>query len=178
MAGFLTAIKEFSREIHTGGDQKVKDTVREIEMETFNVVYDFRSSDGVMSVVCHDKKDDPRIVRGALGIILNGFLKKYGAEIKNWAGDVSKFAEFGEVMDDVLKGGKIAEVYPKLKKKLTPLTVKLGMINDSQYKIASKCDGRKTYLEIADDLHVELEAIYTAMAKLRDLGLVEEKTAE
>jgi len=178
MAGFLTAIKEFSREIHTGTDQKEKDTVREIEMETFNVVYEFRSSDGIMSVVAHDKKDDPRIVRGALGIILNGFLKKYKAEIKNWVGDITKFEQFGEVMDDVLKRGKVAEVYPKLKKKLTPLTVKLGMINESEYKIASKCDGRKTCREIADDLHIELEAIYTAMAKLRDLGLIEENTAD
>jgi len=178
MAGFLTAIKEFSREIHTGRGQKEKDTVREIEMETFNVVYEFRSSDGIMSVVAHDKKDDPRIVRGVLGIILDGFLKKYKVEIKDWVGDVTQFAEFAEVMDDVLKGGKIAEVYPKLKKKLTPLTVKLGMINELGYRIASKCDGRKTYREIADDLHMELEAIYAAMAKLRELGLVEEKTAE
>jgi hypothetical protein len=177
MAGFLTAIKEFSHEIHSGGDQKEKDAVREIEMETFNVVYEFRSSDGVMSVVAHDKKDDPRIVRGAVGIILNGFLKKYKSELKNWSGDVTKFAEFGEAVDDVLKAGKVAEVYPKLKKKLTPLTVKLGMINELEYKIASKCDGSKTYREIADNLHMDMEPIYTSMAKLRDLGLVEEKTA-
>lgn len=178
MAGFLTAIKEFSREIRTGGSQKEKDTVKEIEMETYNVVYEFRSNDGIMSVVAHDKKDDPRIVRGVLSIVVNAFLKQYKSEIKNWKGDISKFAEFCEVIDDVLKKGKVAEVYPKLKKKLTPLTLKLGMINESEYKIASKCDGRKTYPEIAEDLSVELEDIYAAMAKLRELGLVEEKTPE
>jgi hypothetical protein len=178
MAGFLTAIKEFSHEISAGGKQKEKDTVREIEMETYNVVYEFRSNDGVMSVVAHDKKDDPRIIRGVLTIVVNAFLKQYASEIKNWKGDINQFTEFGEVVDDVLKKGKVAEIYPKLKKKLTPLTLKLGMINESEYKIASKCDGRKTYAEIAEDLDVELEDIYAAVSKLRELGLVEESGPE
>lgn len=42
IAGFLTAIKEFSGELSSGTGKK-GDYVKEIEMETFNVVYDFRA---------------------------------------------------------------------------------------------------------------------------------------
>jgi hypothetical protein len=175
MAGFLTAIKEFSGEISSSIDKK-KDSVKEIEMETFNVVYDFRSADSVMSVLLHDKKDDPRIVRGVAKIVLDGFLRKYKVDIGSWDGNIGKFAEFEPVVDEVMKGGKVAEVYPALKKKLTPLTVKLGMINDLEYEIASKCDGTRTYREIAEKMGVDLEIIYGAMAKLKDLGLVKEET--
>lgn len=175
MAGFLTAIKEFSGEISSSTDKK-KDSVKDIEMETFNVVYDFRSADGMMCVLLHDKKDDPRIVRGVAKIVLDGFLRKYKADIDPWDGNISKFAEFEPAVDEVMKGGKVAEVYPVLKKKLTPLTVKLGMINDLEFEIASKCDGTKTYREIAEKMGVDLEIIYGAMTKLKDLGLVKEET--
>ncbi len=175
MAGFLTAIKEFSGEISSSIDKK-KDSVKEIEMETFNVVYDFRSADGMMCVLLHDKKDDPRIVRGVAKIVLDGFLRKYKVDIDSWDGNISKFAEFEPAADEVMKGGKVAEVYPILKKKLTPLTVKLGMINDLEFEIASKCDGTKTYREIAEKMGVDLEIIYGAMTKLKDLGLVKEET--
>jgi hypothetical protein len=177
MAGFLTAIKEFSGEISPTSSKK-GEMVKEIEMETYNVVYDFRSADGLMCVICHDKKDDPRIVRGVTKIILDGFLKRYKIDPEKWDGNVSQFSEFEALIDEVFKGGKVAEVYPILKKKLTPLTVKLGMINDLDYQIASKCDGTKTYREIAETVGVDLETIYGAMSKLKDLGLIKEATPE
>jgi hypothetical protein len=177
MAGFLTAIKEFSGEI-SAGTEKARDAVREIEMETYNVVYDFRTSDGLMCVMLHDKKDDPRIVRGVAKIILDGFLKKYRDELDDWKGELTVFSEFGEVLDEIAKNGKVAEVYPTLKKKLTPLTVKLGMINEPEYKVALKCDGKKTYREIADELKIDLETIYTVMSRLKDLGLIKEEAIE
>jgi hypothetical protein len=177
IAGFLTAIKEFSGELSSGAGKK-GDYVKEIEMETFNVVYDFKSEDGMMSVLLHDKKDDPRIVRGVARIVLDGFLKKYKVDLRSWDGDIGKFDEFGPVVDDVMKSGKVAEVYPTLKKKLTPLTVKLGMISDLEYKIASKCDGKMTYREIAEKVGIDLESIYGAMAKLKELGLIKEATPE
>jgi hypothetical protein len=176
MAGFLTAIKEFSGEISAGANKG--DSVKEIEMETFNVIYDFRSSNGLMCVLLHDKKDDPRIVRGVAKIILDGFLKKYDVEPEKWDGNTNKFSEFGTLVDEILKKGKVAEVYPMLKKKLTSLTVKLGMINDLEYQIASKCDGAKTYREIADKVGVDLETIYGTMSKLKDLGLIKEENPE
>lgn len=176
MAGFLTAIKEFSGEISAGANKG--DSVKEIEMETFNVIYDFRSSNGLMCVLLHDKKDDPRIVRGVAKIILDGFLKKYDVEPEKWDGNTNKFYEFSTLVDEILKKGKVAEVYPVLKKKLTSLTVKLGMINDLEYQIASKCDGTKTYREIADKVGVDLETIYGTMSKLKDLGLIKEENPE
>jgi hypothetical protein len=178
MAGFLTAIKEFSGEISPTSNKKQREMVKEIEMETYNVVYDFRSADGLMCVMCHDKKDDPRIVRGATKIILDGFLKKYKVEPEKWDGNVGRFDEFAVLVDEVLKGGKVAEIYPILKKKLTPLTVKLGMISELDYQIASKCDGTKTYREIAEKVGVDLETIYTAMSKLKDLGLIKEESPD
>jgi hypothetical protein len=177
IAGFLTAIKEFSGELSSGTGKK-GDYVKEIEMETFNVVYDFRSADGMMSVLVHDKKDDPRIVRGVAKIILDGFLKKYKLDLGSWDGNIGKFTEFEPAVDEVMKSGKVAEVYPALKKKLTPLTVKLGMISDLEYEIGSKCNGTMTYREIAEKVGVDLEVIYGAMAKLKELGLVKEGIPE
>jgi hypothetical protein len=177
IAGFLTAIKEFSGEISAGANKK-SDSVKEIEMETYNVVYDFRSSDGLMCVLLHDKKDDPRIVRGVAKIVLDGFLKKYEVQPEKWDGNTGQFSEFGELLDEVLKKGKVAEVYPMLKKKLTSLTVKLGMLNDLEYQIGSRCDGTKTYREIADKVGVDLETIYGTMSKLKELGLIKEETPE
>lgn len=132
----------------------------------------------MMSVLVHDKKDDPRIVRGVAKIILDGFLKRYKLDLDSWDGNIGKFTEFEPAVDEVMKSGKVAEVYPALKKKLTPLTVKLGMISDLEYEIGSKCDGTMTYREIAEKVGVDLEVIYGAMAKLKELGLVKEGTPE
>jgi predicted transcriptional regulator len=45
-----------------------------------------------------------------------------------------------------------------------------------EFEIASKCDGTKTYREIAEKMGVDLEIIYGAMTKLKELGLVKEET--
>ncbi len=107
MSGFLTALKDFSVEFSKGsGELKV------IDMQIFYLLLVFK--EGVLITAAADKNDDAKITHGALTEIIDKFVDKFGETIADWSGDVRIFRDFEKIIDDVLDGGKLAEIQLKL----------------------------------------------------------------
>lgn len=107
VSGFLTALKDFSVEFSKGsGELKV------IDMQIFYLLLVFK--EGVLITAAADKNDDAKITHGALTEIIDKFVDKFGETIADWSGDVRIFRDFEKIIDDVLDGGKLAEIQLKL----------------------------------------------------------------
>ncbi len=103
VAGFLTALKDFSVEFSKGsGELKV------IDMQIFYLMLVFK--EGVLITAAADKNDDSKITHGALTEIIDEFIVQYGDIIDSWSGDVRIFRDFDGIIDKVLESGRVAEI--------------------------------------------------------------------
>ena len=107
VSGFLTALKDFSVEFSKGsGELKV------IDMQVFYLLLVFK--EGVLITAAADKNDDAKITHKALTDIIDKFVAQYGEQLESWSGDVRIFRDFDQIIDNVLKSGKLAEIELKL----------------------------------------------------------------
>jgi len=81
-------------------------------MQIFYLLLVFK--EGVLCTAAADKNDDAKITHKALSDIIDKFTDKFGEIMKNWSGDVRMFKDFDQVIDNILKNGKIAEVPLKI----------------------------------------------------------------
>ena len=95
IAGFLTALKDFSKEV-TGG----KGAIKVLDMQTYVIMLVFQ--EGVLVSAAADKQDDRSIGQNALQKILNEFLSRYGDKINGWTGDLKIFEGFENNLRRVL----------------------------------------------------------------------------
>jgi len=107
VSGFLTALKDFSVEFSKGsGELKV------IDMQVFYLLLVFK--EGVLITAAADKNDDAKITHKALTDIIDKFVSEFGDRLENWSGDVRIFRDFEQIIDDVLKRGRLAEIQLRL----------------------------------------------------------------
>ncbi|MEE9378271.1 MAG: hypothetical protein V3V33_09575 [Candidatus Lokiarchaeia archaeon] len=107
VSGFLTALKDFSVEFSKGsGELKV------IDMQVFYLLLVFK--EGVLITAAADKNDDAKITHRALTDIIDKFVSEFGDQLIKWSGDVRIFRDFDQVIDEVLRNGKLAEIQLKL----------------------------------------------------------------
>ena len=121
-----------------------------------------------------DKHDNKNIAMSSLKKVLDKFAEKYNLD--NWDGNISIFREFEPYIDEILENGTISDIpvpYPKLKKKLPKMIIRMGTIDEFEYKIAHMCDGKSTSDDIAEELGKTQEQILFVLEKLKGLGLVE-----
>ncbi|MHA1378026.1 MAG: hypothetical protein ACTSRG_06555 [Candidatus Helarchaeota archaeon] len=167
ISGFLTALRDFSREV-TGGEG----VIRVLDMKSYNVILVFREN--LMIAAGVDKHDNKNIAMSALRKVLDKFTEKY--DLKDWDGNISIFKDFLSDIDIILENGKISDIpvpYPKLKKKLPKMIIRMGTIDDFEYKIAHMCDGKKTADDIAEETGKTQEQILMVIEKLKNLGLID-----
>lgn len=103
IAGFLTALKDFSKEV-TGG----KGNIKVLDMVIYNIHLVFKG--GVLIAAASDKRDSREIAQNKLEKLLDDFLSRFSGELEQWAGDVRVFRPFSAYIDDVLQHGKVAEI--------------------------------------------------------------------
>lgn len=107
VSGFLTALKDFSVEFSKGsGELKV------IDMQVFYLMLVFK--EGILITAAADKNDDSKITHKALNDIIDKFVGKFSDNLEGWSGDVRIFRGFEEVIDEILKNGRIAEIQLKI----------------------------------------------------------------
>ena len=110
IAGFLTALKDFSQEV-TGG----QGTIKVLDMVVYNIHLVFQS--GILIAAASDKRDDRNIVANSLDTIMKEFITEFSYAIESWNGDIRIFKPFEAKIDSILKTGKVAEIpreYPIL----------------------------------------------------------------
>lgn len=167
ISGFLTALRDFSKEV-TGGEG----VIRVLDMNAYNVILVFKEA--LMIAAAVDKFDNKNIAMSALNKILTQFTETFNLD--NWDGNISAFQDFISVIDEILENGRISVVnvpYPKLKKKLPKIIIKMGTINEFEYQVAHLCDGKKTTDDIAEEMGKTQDEILLVVEKLKNLGLVD-----
>jgi hypothetical protein len=202
IAGFLTALGDFSKEVTRG-----KGNLKILDMVVYNIHLVFR--DRILVAAASDKKDSKEIAQNKLEIILNNFLDRYLPIFEDWRGDVRLFDDFKEYVDYTLRNGKAAEIpralpllrlyekdYKKAQKalkrgatlgekileesgsmewktkRLPEQVIKQGMLTESEYKIAHLCDGSKDVNEIAEEIGITAERAQLIIEKLDRLDLL------
>ncbi|MCP4762848.1 MAG: hypothetical protein GY870_13800 [archaeon] len=202
IAGFLTALKDFSSEV-TGG----KGNIKVLDMVIYYIHLVFK--EGVLIAVASDKKDSKEIVQNKLEIILSEFLKRHGQHLENWSGDVRMFKDFSKYLDDVLEKGLAAEVarelpllrlfekYHKkeeknlkkgatldgsalekmttrdwLNKRLPKQYISQGILTQSEYELAHQCDGFRDVTEIAEKAGITAEQAQIVIEKLKRQDMI------
>ena len=81
-------------------------------MQVFYLLLVFK--EGVLITAAADKNDDAKITHKALTDIIDKFIREFGEKLADWSGDVRIFREFDQVIDEILKNGKLAEIQLKL----------------------------------------------------------------
>ncbi|MEM3147526.1 MAG: helix-turn-helix domain-containing protein [Candidatus Jordarchaeales archaeon] len=169
MSGFLTAIKHFSSEFK----KDEPDTIQEIEMKTYKIVY--ASDKGILVAAVSNYDDSTPIIRKALLTLASRFSEEYGKILKSWHGDTSIFSEFTAEIDKILMDGRVGEGVkrPKLKTKLMTSMVRMGFISEKAFRVGELCDGKRTKETIADELGMPIEEVIEAIRELERKKLIE-----
>ncbi len=199
IAGFLTALKDFSAEVTAGKGQ-----IKVLDMNVYNIMLVFQG--GVLVAAAADKQDDRSIGLNALQKVLDGFIAKFKDIVDTWSGDLKVFHEFHTIVDEIVQNGTIAVVprelpilkifykdYQKaeklkvkgqveksekviqnaLKKKLPRQVVDQGYLNPEEYQIAHNCDGYQDRSEIAEKAGISEDKLQAILDKLNDLGMIQ-----
>ncbi len=173
ISGFLTALQQFSSELTSHKGQPA--ILREVEMKSYAIVYE--RIENTMVVASVDKRDNERVLRDALGKIIDIFVQRYGYYLKDWRGDIKPFKEFLPEIDKLTLDGRIAELAvpkPLLKKKIPKSIVKMGVfLEEDAFKVANLCDGTKSKEEIAEETGFAVEKVGELLEKLDKMGLIE-----
>ncbi|MHA1794244.1 MAG: hypothetical protein ACTSVI_16505 [Promethearchaeota archaeon] len=168
IAGFLTALKDFSSEV-TGGKGQMKN----LDMGDYTIV--LLHDQGILVAGALERKDDENIAYKALKGILDDFIDEFKDVIPTWNGNLKVFKGFDKKIDKKLKNGKIAEreVYaPLLKKKLPKQIIELGAITKEEYDFSQYLDGKSTAEDIAEKAGIPLEKVEIIIDKFKNLGFI------
>lgn len=198
IAGFLTALKDFSAEVTAGKGQ-----IKVLDMQIYNILLVFTR--GVLVAAAADKQDDRSLGLNAVQKVLDAFVKDHGEIIEGWSGDLKVFSPFHDTVDEILQGGTVAIVprelpilkifhsgykkAEKLKKKgqvekadammkkakakrLPKQIIEQGYLSEEEYQIAHFCDGYLDRSEIAEKGGVTEEKLQSILDKMDGLGML------
>ncbi|MHA1680053.1 MAG: hypothetical protein ACTSUE_03530 [Promethearchaeota archaeon] len=168
IAGFLTALKDFSSEV-TGGKGRMKN----LDMGDYNILLIYDS--GILVAGALGRRDDESIAHKALTSVHSLFVTEFKDVIPTWNGNLKVFKGFDKKVNKIVKNGKIAEkeIYaPLLKKKLPKQIVKMGAVSEDEYSFSEYLNGIDSPEEIAEKAGIPVEKVEVMIAKFKDLGFI------
>ena len=95
IAGFLTALKDFSSEV-TGG----KGQMKKLDMGDYNILLIFNQDPGILVAAALGKYDDDNIAYKALNEVLSIFITEYSEVLPTWNGNLKVFKGFDKKIDN------------------------------------------------------------------------------
>jgi len=167
VAGFFSAIKDFSRILSKGAGE-----ARIVEMGPFYVTY---ASGDLLVVAAVVDKDDNRVrILHALDEVIQHFTARFKDVLKEWDGKLVFFSFTPELTKLLNSGfvGEAPEPRPQLKRGLPKLMVKLGQISEQEYRVATECNGKRTPEEIAEVVDLRQDEVEVLLYKLGKLDLI------
>ncbi|MBD3188243.1 hypothetical protein GF325_15515 [Candidatus Bathyarchaeota archaeon] len=168
IAGFLTALKDFSSEV-TGGKGKMKN----LDMGDYNILLLYH--EGILVAGALGRRDDESIAHKALTSVLTEFFNNFKDIVPTWNGNLKVFKGFDKKVDKLTENGKIAEkelLAPFLKKKLPKQIVTMGAITEDEFEFSEYLNGKNTAEDIAEQAGIPVEKVEVMIAKFKDLGFV------
>ncbi|MBN2150503.1 MAG: hypothetical protein JW839_03550 [Candidatus Lokiarchaeota archaeon] len=169
IAGFLTALKDFSSEV-TGGKGRMKN----LDMGDYTIAL-LNESGLLIAAALNKRRDDESVVYRALRELLEAFMKEYKDVMPTWNGNLKIFKDFEPKIDKILKNGKVAEkeVFAAvLKKKLPKQLIEMGALTEAEFEFADYLNGVDPSDVIAEKHGIPLEKVEVMIEKFKNLGLI------
>lgn len=170
IAGFLTALIQFGRELSSGN------RVHVIEFGEFNICLSLKNNVIVAGTI--DKTDDGNAAMAVLAEVNNDFVQEFSGILENWDGNLEPFEKFKAVVDNLTDMGRASEqkiIVPILKGKVSPMSVRLGQITQQVFDVAKMCKGKLMARDIADQLGLPEKEVNKALHSLEDMKMLEWK---
>jgi hypothetical protein len=174
---FFNAINKTIDSIHKAmakGNTKFEKT-RIIEAESSIITIFYHHQSEVLICSISDAGDNVEKIKSVAHKIGNRFWKKHESDLKLFRSTSEKrFKTFKNDIEIITMQGKIAEDYPKLSviKNILRKIHSMGIINDLEYLIALKCNGKNSPLDISRMFNKSKIEILQILQKLEEKEII------
>jgi hypothetical protein len=156
--------------------RRINEINRILESEDSIVFIYFHPLSRVLFCSISDADDEMEKIKNSLHKIGNRFWKKHQGDLNLYRSTTEKshFETFKADIENLMLGGKVAEVFPTLLiiKSVLEKILSMGMISEFELNVALKCDGKNSPLKISRLLDESKNNIYDALKKLESLDII------
>ncbi|MFW9896895.1 MAG: hypothetical protein ACFFD7_13905 [Candidatus Thorarchaeota archaeon] len=178
ITGFFNAINktiDIIQESMAKG-RRVNEMNRVIEAEDSTIFIYYHPLSRILFCSISDADDEITKIREVIHKIAKRFWKKHQSDLKVFRATTEKarFQTLNADIENLTRGGKVAEVFPKLlvAKNVLEKVLTMGMINEFEFKIALECTGTNSPLKISRIYGVNRDEILDALKKLEELDII------
>jgi hypothetical protein len=178
LTGFFNAINktiDIIQESMSKG-RRVNEMNRVVESEDSTILIYYHPLSRILFCSISDADDDTEKIKEVIHKIAARFWKKHQSDLKIFRATTEKtrFQTLNADIENLTRGGKIAEVFPKLivVKSVLEKVLTMGMINDLDFQIAILCTGKNSPLKISRILNLKRSEISDVLKKLEQLDII------
>ena len=178
LTGFFKAINktiDIVQESMAKG-RRVNEMNRVIESEDSTILIYYHPLSRILFCSISDADDDTEKIKEVIHKIAKRFWKKHQSDLKVFrtTTEKSRFKTLNVDIENLTRGGKIAEVFPKLLivKNVLEKVLTMGMINDFDFQIAVLCTGKNSPLKISRILKLKRIETNDALKKLEQFDII------
>jgi len=178
LTGFFKAINktiDIVQESMAKG-RRVNEMNRVIESEDSTILIYYHPLSRILFCSISDADDDTEKIKEVIHKIAKRFWKKHQSDLKVFRAttEKSRFKTLNVDIENLTRGGKIAEVFPKLLivKNVLEKVLTMGMINDFDFQIAVLCTGKNSPLKISRILKLKRIETNDALKKLEQFDII------
>ncbi len=178
LTGFFNAINktiDIVQESMAKG-RRVNEMNRVIESEDSTILIYYHPLSRILFCSISDADDDTEKIKEVIHKIAKRFWKKHQSDLKVFRATTEKtrFQTLNADIENLTRGGKIAEVFPKLlvAKRVLEKVLTMGTINDFDFQIAVLCTGKNSPLKISRILKLKRIETNNALKKLEQFDII------
>ena len=149
---------------------------RIVESENSTIIIIYHPLSRILFCSISDADDDVDKLIEVIKKIANRFWKKHQSDIKIFrtTSEKSRFQTINADIENLTRGGTIAEVFPKLLviKNVMLKILSMGMINENDFQVALKCSGKSSPLRIARELGKTRNNVNEVLKRLELLDII------
>lgn len=153
--GFFNAVNRTIKNVQKlkAKGKDINDITKVLESEDSTYVIFYHPQSRVLFCSISDADDDIKQIKMALHKISHRFWKKHYSDLKLFRETTEKkrFQTFIVDVENLMLGGRIAEVFPKVlvAKNVLEKVLTVGIISEFDLKVALQCDGKNSPLKIS-----------------------------
>jgi len=159
--------------------KRLNEMTRVLESEESTFIIYYHPPSRVLFCSISDADDDTGQTKTALHKIGHRFWKKHRSDLKLFRVTTEKkFQSFITDIENLMLGGRIAEVFPKVLvvKSVLERILATGIITEFDHKVALQCNGKNSPLKISRILNQRnIEKINEILKKLEQLDIIKLK---
>ena len=156
--------------------RRLNEMIRVIESEDSTILIYYHPLSRILFCSISDADDDTEKLKEVIHKIARRFWKKHQSDLKVFRATTEKarFKTLNVDIENLTRGGKIAEVFPKLlvAKRVLEKVLTMGTINDFDFQIAVLCTGKNSPLKISRILKLKRIEINDVLKKLEQFDII------